>query len=51
MTRTSAANRAETIPFGAGPVSAVAGDTVTLTAYHEEIANQAMEGNIFGYVV
>ena len=49
--RTSAANRTEYARFQDGPIIATTGQAVTLTAFHEEIANQAMAGNIYGYTI
>lgn len=49
--RTSTADRAKIVNFEDGTIDATAGQSVTVTALHEETANQSMEVNLTGYLV
>lgn len=48
--RTSTAERNAFIQFRKGVIQAIAAETVTVTSYHEETANQEMAVNLYGYL-
>lgn len=49
IVRTTAAKMTECVDFGQGTIPAAGGSTVTITGYHEELLNQALAANLFGY--
>ena len=46
--RTTASHPTENIQFGNGAIRVSAGDTVIITAYHVEIADQIVDANLYG---
>lgn len=50
VARTSAADRTVNPSFGNGVITATAGLVVIVTGFHEEVANQTMDANVFGYL-
>lgn len=46
--RTTASHPTENIQFGNGSIRVSAGDTVIITAYHGEIADQIVDANLYG---
>lgn len=50
VARTSASERDANRLFGQGVIQATAGETVTVTGYHEETANQTLSVSVFGYL-
>ena len=51
IARTTAARTTENISFADGPVPASIGQTILITGFHEETANQALAANLFGYTI
>lgn len=51
IVRTTAAKTTEQVFLGPGMIAFSIGDTILLTGFHEEIANQALAGNLMGQLV
>lgn len=50
VSRSSAASRNASAFFGWGTIEAAAGAVVIVTGFHEEVANQVMDANVFGFL-
>lgn len=48
--RTSAANRTESIDFSGGVVQGASGATIAIAGFHEEVSNQTLNANVYGYL-